>query len=230
MSPDSSHLHFMDATSAPSPKHQLPQPRKQPVQARSRALVDAIAEACLRILEKEGEDALTVNRIAEVSGATVGSIYQYFPHKESMIAAVYERILDQESSQLYEMREQLKGLPLQAILRQVFANMIRVELRLHGLSQGFHMRYSTALHLGQWHAPRGSTQEFINTTWLPLLQMHASEVQTDTPELAAYLLGKGLREIIHSAVQDVPELARGDAFLDMLVAMAMSCVQTKTRP
>ena len=69
----------MDATSAPSPKHQLPQPRKQPVQARSRALVDAIAEACLRILEKEGEDALTVNRIAEVSGATVGSIVRQAP-------------------------------------------------------------------------------------------------------------------------------------------------------
>ena len=95
----------MDATSAPSPKHQLPQPRKQPVQARSRALVDAIAEACLRILEKEGEDALTVNRIAEVSGATVGSIYQYFPHKESMIAAVYERILDQDLPISYERAE-----------------------------------------------------------------------------------------------------------------------------
>jgi AcrR family transcriptional regulator len=51
-------------------------------------------------LEKEGEDALTVNRIAEVSGAAVGSIYQYFPNKESMIAAVYERLLDQESEQL----------------------------------------------------------------------------------------------------------------------------------
>lgn len=217
----------MDATPAPSPKNQLPQPRKQPVQARSRALVDAVAEACLRILEKEGEDALTVNRIAEVSGATVGSIYQYFPNKDSMIAAVYERILDQESTQLYEMREQLKGLPLPATLRQVFANMIRVEQRLHSLSQSFHMRYRTALHLGQWHAPRGSTQEFINTTWLPLLQIHASEVQTDTPDLAAYLMGQGLREIIHSAVQDVPELARGDAFLDMLVAMAMSCTQKR---
>ena len=212
---------------APSLKNQLPQPRKQPVQARSKAMVDAVAEACLRILEKEGEDALTVSRIAEVSGATVGSIYQYFPNKESMISAVYERILNQESEQLFEMRKQLEGLPLQAILRQVFSNMIRVEQRLHGLSQDFHQRYSTALHLGQWHAPRASTQEFINTTWLQLLQMHASEVQTDTPELAAYVLGKGLREIIHNAVQDVPELAQSDDFLNMLVAMAMSCTKTK---
>ena len=214
----------MDTASPSRPKDQLPQPRKLPVQARSKALVDAIAEACLRILEKEGEDALTVNRIAEVSGATVGSIYQYFPNKEAMIAAVYERLLDQESEQLFAMREQLQGLSLEALLRQVFANMIRVEQRLHGLSSAFHARYRSALHLGLWHAQQASRQAFINTTWLPLLQMHDSEVQTDNPQLAAYLMGQGLREIIHSAVHDVPEQAQSPQFLDALVAMAMSCV------
>lgn len=214
----------MDSTPAQRPKDLLPQPRKQPTQARSKALVDAVAQACLRILEKEGEDALVVNRIAEVSGATVGSIYQYFPNKESMIAAVYERLLNQESEQLFAMREQLQGLSLEALLRQVFANMIRVEQRLHGLSSAFHTRYRSALHLGLWHVPQSSLQEFINTTWLPLLQMHDAEVQTDNPQLAAYLMGQGLREIIHSAVHDVPEQAQSPQFLDALVTMAMSCV------
>ncbi|MEX8194140.1 TetR/AcrR family transcriptional regulator [Comamonas guangdongensis] len=217
----------MKPTSPSRPKDLLPQPRKLPVQNRSRALVEAIAEACLRILDREGEEALTVNRIAEVSGATVGSIYQYFPNKESMIATVYERILDQESAQLHRMREQLHCLPLDGVLRQVFANMIRVELRLHQLSPGFHARYRSALHLGLWHAPHTSTQDFINATWLPLLQMYACEVQSDHPQLTAYLLGKGLREVIHSTVQDMPEQAQAPAFLDALVGMAMSCVQPR---
>jgi len=217
----------MKPTSPSRPKDLLPQPRKLPVQSRSRALVDAIAEACLRILDREGEEALTVSRIAEVSGATVGSIYQYFPSKESMIAAVYERILDQESEQLHLMREPLRGLTLEASLRQIFANMLRVEQRLHRLSPGFHARYRTALHLGQWHAPHTSTQDFIDATWLPLLQMHGADVQTSNPQLAAYLLGKGLREIIHSAVQDMPAQAQAPAFLDALVAMAMSCVRPR---
>lgn len=219
----------MESPASQRPKDQLPQPRKLPVQARSRALVDAIADSCLRILGDEGEDALTVNRIAEVSGAAVGSIYQYFPNKESMIAAVYERILDQESAQLHQMREQLNGLPLESVLRQVFANMIRVELRLHRLSPGFHARYRSALHLGLWHAPQASTKEFIDNTWLPLLQIHASEVRTEHPQLVAYLLGKGLREVIHNAVQDVPEYAQTPEFLDALVGMAMSCVQQQKR-
>lgn len=220
----------MKPTPPPLPKNQLPQPRKLPVQARSRALVDAIAEACQRILDKEGEEALTVNRIAEVSGATVGSIYQYFPNKESMIAAVFERVLDQESEQLHRMREQMRDLPLDAILRQVFANMIRVELQLHRLSRAFHARYRSALHLGLWHAPQASAQEFINTTWLVLLQMHEAQVQTEHPRLAAYLLGKGLREVIHNAVQDMPEQVQSAEFLDALMAMAMACIRTGRGP
>jgi hypothetical protein len=55
--------------------------------------------------------------------------------------------------------------------------------------------------------------------------MHGSQVQTDNLPLAAYLLGQGLREIIHSAVHDVPQQARSPEFLDALVAMAMSCVK-----
>ena len=53
--------------------------------------------------------------------------------------------------------------------------------------------------------------------------------QTDHPQLAAYLLGKGLREVIHNAVQDVPEHAQSPQFLDALVGMAMSCVQQQKR-
>ena len=60
---------------------QLPTPRKRPNQSRSRALVDAVAQACLHILDEEGDEALTVARIAEVSGAAVGSITNTFPTK-----------------------------------------------------------------------------------------------------------------------------------------------------
>lgn len=62
----------------PSSEH-FPALRKRPTQSRSRALVDAVEQACLRILDEIGEAALTVARIAEISGVAVGSIYQYFP-------------------------------------------------------------------------------------------------------------------------------------------------------
>lgn len=66
-------------------------PRKTAVQERSRATVDSLVEATARILVKEGFDKASTNRIAEVAGVSVGSLYQYFPSKEALVVAVIER-------------------------------------------------------------------------------------------------------------------------------------------
>lgn len=207
------------------PPVQLPTPRKRPNQSRSRALVDAVAQACLRILDEEGDEALTVARIAEVSGAAVGSIYQYFPNKDAIVAMLYERVLDQEAAQLLLMRDRLAGVPLTSALREILANIIRVELRLFKLNQTFHLRYHSALHLGMWRSPYRTANEFIEATWLPLLQMYAHEITTPHPALAAYLLGQGLRSVIRSALEDMPQQLESPAFLDSLVAMAAGCLR-----
>jgi AcrR family transcriptional regulator len=66
-------------------------PRKLASQERSRATVDALVDATARILVKEGFDKASTNRIAEVAGVSVGSLYQYFPSKEALVAAVATR-------------------------------------------------------------------------------------------------------------------------------------------
>ena len=212
------------SATSPSPG-QLPVLRKQPNQSRSRALVDAVTQACLRILDEEGDEALTVARIAEVSGAAVGSIYQYFPNKDAIVAMLYERVLDQEAEQLLLMREKLAGVPLTTALREILANIIRVELRLFQLNQAFHLRYHTALHLGMWRGPYRTASEFIDATWLPLLQMYEHEINTPHPALAAYLLGQGLRSVIRSVLEDIPAQLESPALLDSLVAMAVGCLR-----
>ncbi len=69
----------------------LTKPRKIASQERSRATVDALIEATARILVKEGFDKASTNRIAEVAGVSVGSLYQYYPGKEALVAAVIDR-------------------------------------------------------------------------------------------------------------------------------------------
>jgi AcrR family transcriptional regulator len=69
-------------------------PRKTPLQERSRNTVEVIVEAAARILTKEGAGALSTNRIAEVAGVSVGSLYQYFPNREAIVAALIERKFD----------------------------------------------------------------------------------------------------------------------------------------
>ncbi|MDG1484676.1 MAG: TetR/AcrR family transcriptional regulator [Myxococcota bacterium] len=66
-------------------------PRKIPRQPRSRETVRAMLDATARILVR-GEP-LTTNRVAEVAGVSIGSLYQYFPGKEALVAALVERML-----------------------------------------------------------------------------------------------------------------------------------------
>ncbi len=59
--------------------------RKQPQQARSEELVGAILEAAIQVLAKEGFHRFTTARVAEKAGVSVGSLYQYFPNKASIL-------------------------------------------------------------------------------------------------------------------------------------------------
>ncbi len=64
---------------------------KVPRQQRSIAMVHSIIDAAKRVLEREGLEAFTTNRVAEVAGVSVGSLYQYFPNKDALLLGVVER-------------------------------------------------------------------------------------------------------------------------------------------
>lgn len=66
-------------------------PRKKPQQRRSRVTIDSIFEATLQVLLANGLAAVTTVQIAERAGVSVGSLYQYFPNKNALLAAVVKR-------------------------------------------------------------------------------------------------------------------------------------------
>lgn len=68
-----------------------PAPRRTPKQARSLQTVDAILQAVVKLLKRGGVDAITTNRIAEIAGVSVGSVYQYFPDKRAIFLALHDR-------------------------------------------------------------------------------------------------------------------------------------------
>ena len=73
------------------PRPRAPRPRKTPVQARSQATVDTILDAAARVLVRDGYGAFTTNRVAARAGVSVGSLYQYFPNKEALLAKLKAR-------------------------------------------------------------------------------------------------------------------------------------------
>jgi AcrR family transcriptional regulator len=69
--------------------------RREPKQRRARRTVDAVLDAVVRVLKREGFNAITTNRVAEVAGVSIGSLYQYFPDKGAIFAALHQRHIDE---------------------------------------------------------------------------------------------------------------------------------------
>lgn len=101
-------------------------PRKAPRQRRSAATVSAIVEAAARILETEGLGGFNTNAVAARAGASIGTLYQYFPSKDALIGA----LLDRETELALSEGEAALGLAdgraiLRAVIRAASAHQLR---------------------------------------------------------------------------------------------------------
>ncbi len=83
--------------------------RKTPRQARSASTVDAIFEAAIQVLLRDGTHRLTTTRVAERAGVSVGTMYQYFPHKQALLYALNERYLDRLAERMEKVCRERHG-------------------------------------------------------------------------------------------------------------------------
>jgi AcrR family transcriptional regulator len=209
----------------------LPAPRKLPTQSRSRSLVTALVEACIHILEREGAEALTVNRMAEVSGVAVGSIYQYFPNKEAVVSVAFNHILHEEVTvHVPALRERVTGMPLAGALREILDNMVRVELRLYRLHREFHLRYHPDLQVGMRLGPYENSREYIDEAWGPFVALYVPDMDPVRRDMSAYMLCMAMRSTIRVALEDAPERVESPVFLDCLLAMALGALDPHLPP
>lgn len=74
--------------------------KKEPRQARSKASVQAMVQACARILESRGYAGLSTNAIAEVAGVSIGSVYEYFPGKDAIVARLVQGMVAEARAML----------------------------------------------------------------------------------------------------------------------------------
>jgi AcrR family transcriptional regulator len=100
-----------DSHLPPSTPNEL-KPRKIPRQARAEATVGAIFEATIQVLLAEGERRLTTTRVAERAGVSVGTMYQYFPHKQALLYAVLEAHLAHVAAAVEAACEHHRGHPI----------------------------------------------------------------------------------------------------------------------
>jgi AcrR family transcriptional regulator len=70
------------------------QPRRQPRQVRAELTRERILAAAAHVFAEHGYAAGTTNRIAERARISIGSLYQYFPNKDAILAKLLVRHID----------------------------------------------------------------------------------------------------------------------------------------
>lgn len=121
--------------------------RRKPLQERARHKVQLILEAATRIIDKDGLEALTTNRIAETAGISIGTLYQYFPDKQAIIDKLGQRVLREVTTRLLNnLQEQSAATTdeqARILIRTIFGvlddrSRVHRDLVNHALARGHH--------------------------------------------------------------------------------------------
>jgi AcrR family transcriptional regulator len=170
--------------------------RKSASQQRSRLTVRAILEATARILIKEGFNKASTNRIAEVAGVSVGSLYQYFPSKEAIVAALIDRHNQEVMQAVQGELAAAVDLPLQQAVRKLVA----VAVRAHRIDPKLHRVLAEQV-------PRVGRLEKVETfnrqnytLFATYLEHHRDEIRPADLKLAAFVCVTSIEALTHTAV------------------------------
>jgi AcrR family transcriptional regulator len=110
------------------------EPRKIPVQARAAVTVEAIFEATIQVLLSHGTERLTTTRVAQRAGVSVGTLYQYFPNKQSLLFAVLEDHLDKVAAAVELACERARGKRLSEMVQHVVEKFVDAKMQRTDIS------------------------------------------------------------------------------------------------
>lgn len=171
-------------------------PRKAAVQTRSRMTVNALLEATARILIREGYAKTSTNRIADVAGVSVGSLYQYFPGKDALVAALIERHSRKVAATVQQELAAAEDLPLPKAVRLLVATAIkahRIDPKLHRV-----LTEQTPRVGKLENAEAFSQQNYL--LFETFLRRYRNQVCTDDLKLAAFVCVTCIEALTHTAV------------------------------
>ena len=199
--------------------------RKNPSQARAKTTVDTIFEATARIVEGAELGPLTTNHIAERAGYSVGTLYCYFPNKQSLLRSMALQEMRRQESRLMTALQSLQPdqgdaeivrLVIRAALRP-FASRNRLRLGLMRL---------LASDAAIADAARGAQDQVLDAMLNALLSRQA--IPCLLAPHARFILLSSVSGTIQAAANERPDLFESQEFDDRLVSMVLDFVTRST--
>jgi AcrR family transcriptional regulator len=200
-------------------------PRKKASQERSRLTVDALLEATARVLLKDGYDGASTNRIAAAAGVSIGSLYQYFPSKEAVVAAVIERHTRELSQVVLDALRNVSELPLEIGAYALITAAIdahRIDPKLHRVLAEQVPRFGRLENID-------AVEQNARTLVRAYLEGHRYEIEAADLDLAAFILTTTIEALTHSAVLHRPDVLADDRakdFVDEVTRLVVRYLRT----
>lgn len=191
--------------------------RKQPQQARSTELVAAILQAAVQVLAEEGVNRFTTARVAEKAGASVGSVYQYFPNKAAILFRLQADEWEQTAAMLRSILEDVAKPPLDRLraLVHAFIHSECEEAKMRVALSDAAPLYRDAPEAKQARAAADRTIEPFMKELLPKVPKATRALAGDLITTTFSAVGSSFSETPHTQAEIK---AYADAMADMLCA------------
>ncbi len=192
-------------------------PRKKPAQSRSRFTVEQILEAATQVFEERGYAGGTTNHIAERAGVSIGSIYQYFPNKDSILTALLEIHVRSTASKLDELAK--RAVSERWTLDVMLERMVRSTIEIHTSSPRLHhVLLHEAPRVESIHELMHGIEDRMAETIEELLRgslgLHVRHAQH-----AAYIIVHVVDSLAHEFVLHPPPHLNEEAFISEVVCL-----------
>jgi AcrR family transcriptional regulator len=183
-------------------------PRKKPVQRRAQATIDAILRATAHILVTDGYDRASTNRIAVRAGVSIGSLYQYFPSKEALVAALMENHMEAMAAVARGAVLRFATLPFEEAVEET----VRMMVAAHTVDPKLHKALIEQIpRIGKLERAEVLERE-MGTLIRAYLESKRAEIGVRDLDLATFIVYGTVEALTHAAVLTRPELL-GPAFV-----------------
>lgn len=178
--------------------------------------MEAILTATARILKREGFDKASTNRIAVEAGVSIGSLYQYFPSKESLVAALAEKHMSEMTALIAEAAARLFAEPLPVVVRE----MVRLMIRAHAVDPQLHRVLMEGIPWTAAEKHHQMEEQAIRLT-RAYLELHQREIRPKNLDLAAAIVVDTIEALTHGAVLHRPELLDSEELIDEVTELVV---------
>lgn len=178
-------------------------------------MVDIILEAAARVFDRHGYEEATTNHIAETAGVSVGSVYQYFPNKASLVTALHERHLLRMQDIVDRALDAARGRTLRESIEGIVAAVLQVHREEPRLQRVLHVE----LPFFERPASVSTSARHLFERSRALLGEHRERLGRDDLDLATWMVLKLVESLVHTAVLEPP--AAGEKALEAAIADAV---------